>query len=378
MRARYQYGNLMLRKRKKGPDVWQFRWTENGKQVSVLVGTVEKYPTRADAERAVEHLRIKINSQNSQAEFHTATVGGLIDRFMEEEMPAKAFSTGQTYHMYLNHYIRPAWGEVLLEKIKPVPVEHWLRSLSALSDRTKQAIRNLFHLVFQCALRWELAQTNPISLVRQGGKRRNTPRVLRPEEFRTLLAQLVAPYSTMVLVCAGLRLRWGDIDWDLLSVNIQRGIVAGRETTLKSEASRKGLPLDPDLATALLRWRGQTRYANDSDPVFAGATGKPRWQGMILKAYIQPAADRAKIGRIGWHTLRHTYSTLLHARGAPLAVQKELLRHADISTTMNIYTQAVSDDKRQAVTAVVDTLLNRKRRVVRTCTRRKSSSPASH
>ena len=44
MQARYQYGNLTIRKRKKGPDVWQFRWTENGKPKSVLIGTLEKLP----------------------------------------------------------------------------------------------------------------------------------------------------------------------------------------------------------------------------------------------------------------------------------------------------------------------------------------------
>ena len=44
MQARYQYGNLTVRKRKKGPDVWQFRWTENGRLKSVLIGTVEKLP----------------------------------------------------------------------------------------------------------------------------------------------------------------------------------------------------------------------------------------------------------------------------------------------------------------------------------------------
>jgi|SRR5579884_373392 hypothetical protein len=79
MQARYQYGNIMLRKRKKGPDVWQFRWLEHGKQRSVLIGTVEKLPTRADAERAVEHRRIIINSLNPQREFHSVTVGAIID-----------------------------------------------------------------------------------------------------------------------------------------------------------------------------------------------------------------------------------------------------------------------------------------------------------
>jgi integrase len=50
----------------------------------------------------------------------------------------------------------------------------------------------------------------------------------------------------------------------------------------------------------------------------------------------------------GWHTFRRSYATLLHGLGTSLAVQKELLRHADIRTTMNIYTQAVPDDKRAA------------------------------
>ena len=46
MQARYQYGNLTVRKRKKGPNVWQFRWMENGRPKSVLIGTVEKLPTQ--------------------------------------------------------------------------------------------------------------------------------------------------------------------------------------------------------------------------------------------------------------------------------------------------------------------------------------------
>jgi hypothetical protein len=78
MQARYQYGNLTLRKRKKRPDVWQFRWVENGRLKSVLVGTIEKLPAMADAERAFEHLRIMVNAQNPQQQFHRVTVAALI------------------------------------------------------------------------------------------------------------------------------------------------------------------------------------------------------------------------------------------------------------------------------------------------------------
>ncbi|HEX3322060.1 MAG TPA: tyrosine-type recombinase/integrase, partial [Terriglobales bacterium] len=72
---------------------------------------------------------------------------------------------------------------------------------------------------------------------------------------------------------------------------------------------------------------------------------------------LKPAATRAGIGKIGWHTFRHTYSTMLRSAGTDIKVQQELLRHANIQTTMNIYTQAVSDDKRAANRKVVEMVL---------------------
>jgi integrase len=63
------------------------------------------------------------------------------------------------------------------------------------------------------------------------------------------------------------------------------------------------------------------------------------------------------IGRIGWHTFRHSHSTLLHALGVDLKVQQELLRHADVRTTMNIYMQAVPGALREANSKVVRLLI---------------------
>jgi len=107
------------------------------------------------------------------------------------------------------------------------------------------------------------------------------------------------------------------------------------------------------LAELILMHRGRCSYLADSDYVFANTAGNPRWPDGILTDYLKPAAARAGIGNIGWHSFRHTYSTLLHALGAKPAVQKELLRHADIQTTLNIYTQAISAEKREAAAMVV-------------------------
>jgi integrase len=50
---------------------------------------------------------------------------------------------------------------------------------------------------------------------------------------------------------------------------------------------------------------------------------------------------------IGWHTFRHSYRSWLDETGAPMKVQQELMRHASIQTTMNVYGRVMTETKRQ-------------------------------
>jgi integrase len=69
------------------------------------------------------------------------------------------------------------------------------------------------------------------------------------------------------------------------------------------------------------------------------------------------AGIRAGLGPIGWHSFRHSSSTLLHSLQVDLKVQQELLRHSDIRTTMNIYTQVVPNAIRKANSRIVEMVL---------------------
>jgi integrase len=77
----------------------------------------------------------------------------------------------------------------------------------------------------------------------------------------------------------------------------------------------------------------------------------------IQRDHLLPAGLRAGLGLLGWHSFRHSYSTLLRSLQVDLKVQQELLRHSDIRTTMNIYTQAVPDAMREANSKVVEMVL---------------------
>ena len=73
-----------------------------------------------------------------------------------------------------------------------------------------------------------------------------------------------------------------------------------------------------------------------------------------MRNLIRPAAVELGITeRIGWHTFRHTYSSLLRATGADIKVMQELLRHASSRVTLDTYTQAVTTQKRKAQSEVI-------------------------
>ena len=111
--------------------------------------------------------------------------------------------------------------------------------------------------------------------------------------------KLEEPYRDMVITiaCLGLRvselvgLRWGDIDFENLTLKIQRSFVRGVIYSTKTEASEGILPLDADLAEMLLARRTRSPYTTDSDYVFSGDSGKVRWPESMLHDHIKPAAS---------------------------------------------------------------------------------------
>jgi integrase len=152
-------------------------------------------------------------------------------------------------------------------------------------------------------------------------------------------------------------LKWRDINFQSNEISITRSIVFQVVGPCKTEASQKPIPLDAYLAEALRTWREYTPYQKPDDWVFASpATSgkKPYWGQTIMRSFIRPAAVKIGIAQhIGWHTFRHTYSSLLAATKADIKVMQELLRHASSRVTLDTYTQAVTIHKRRAQSRVI-------------------------
>jgi len=270
----------------------------------------------------------------------------------------------KTYRGYIRKWIKPRWGSLCLDEIKAVEVEAWLRRLS-LARSSLAKIRSILSILFNHACRYELFDRNPMRFVRQGAKRRRAPDVLTAAEIKELVDHLPLRERTLVLLAAstGLRqselfgIKWRDVDLKRGELSVVRSIVFGVVGRCKTESSQKPVPLHPLLGEALLTWRKACKFTGYDDWVFASRLHKgrrPYWGASILRNYIRPVAESLNIQKhIGWHTFRHTYSTLLRSVGAEFKVMQELMRHSTLRTTMDVYTQAVAPAKHAAQAAVL-------------------------
>src|SRR6202007_2955301 len=118
---------------------------------------------------------------------------------------------------------------------------------------------------------------------------------------------------------------------------------------------RAEVSIPQDVLDSLRTWKELTPYQSPDDWVFASpATGgkRPFWPDSMLAQDIQPIAESAGIGRIGWHTFRHSLSSW-GKEALKLEETKELLRHANLQTTSDIYGGLSLDAKRAAQVRLV-------------------------
>jgi integrase len=79
---------------------------------------------------------------------------------------------------------------------------------------------------------------------------------------------------------------------------------------------------------------------------------------MMLRSHIRPVLKRLGITKkIGWHSFRHGFSNLLRENKVEIKTAQDLFRHANSRTTMDIYHQTVTEERRSAHALAFKSLL---------------------
>lgn len=371
-RERYQHGSIRKVPRSQG-FAWEFRYystdSEGKRKLKVQTFDPAKFPTERDVRKAVEPQLAALNSGTLAGKLN-ATLGTIIDRYYkdEDQFPSLRHSTQTTNKSLIELHIRPKFGKTRLSDVTALSVNNWLKTLPV-GAASKARARNIISKLLDLAMLWEyipFMESNPMRLVKVKGstKRQKSLTVISPAEFKSLVEILPEPNNLMVLVCGclGLRvsetlgLKWRDFDFDDKSITISQVFTHGKVQELpKTDASGGPLPVPPRLVEILKAWKAKQQH--DYSWVFPGKRGSPYSDSTILTDYLKPAAKKLGIVGLGWHTFRHSYRTWMSSQNIDTATMKDLMRHADISTTMNVYGKTLTAELRAANMLVAGQLL---------------------
>lgn len=379
MRTSFQSGSVIRVPLKSG-DAWRFRYRSDGVQRSEFLGTVAALPTKAHAEKAADRFRRQINTL-----IEVVTIADLIAKFWLQCPPDRP-ATAHSYRSIFNR-IEAEFGQMRVDAFTAniLAVESWLKGLKVIGRHPKggkpmpvsplyrSQVRNLLHLLIERAMLWGHlpVDRNPMETIRlkNGSQRKKELTILTLDQYQALLDDPELPLlvKTMIQVTTslGLRvsellgLRWSDISFPDATIQIQRSVVNGQANDTKTVSSKQVLPLHESIIGVLLEWR-------NSNPIISGwvfgspRTGRPYDRDSLRAEYLQPAGERIGVKHLGWHSLRHLYRAMLREVDTPIEVQKNLLRHSKLATTMDVYGGRSRVEELRPANARVVSILARK------------------
>jgi integrase len=342
------------------------------------------------------------------------TVGQYLERWLSDAVaPNLAPLTHATYESHVRNFIVPGIGHIRLDRLRVADVQAWLNRLPAQcqccahgrdaqraekgrarccavgkcceafpSARTVKDVRTVLRSALSNAMRDELVERNVAALVRIPKQRRRKVVPWSSEEARRFLESARSEhdplYAAYVLVLVlGLRkgevlgLTWPAVDLDAGTLVVDHQLQRVRRELLhretKTEASDAELPL-PDLVVRALAERRAAQFAERDAAgiawrglpegphlVFTGRYGTPI-DPRTLNRRLTARCDAAGVRRQTVHDARRTCATLLVDLDVHPRVIMRVLRHADLSVTMEVYARASSDATREALRRLGDSL----------------------
>ena len=372
----YQRGSIRQIKKRAGL-TWIIRYRvtrPDGKRVehNQVIGLVKNFPKDADALREVDRLGVlvRINEEmpDARVRFKALAEHYLQSDFGEDAVRPKSSTTIPIVEHYVRDYVVRRWSNEIADDITPLAVQRWLKSLNTekkLAWSTVSKIRGIMARIYRIGLIHGLVTKNPVEHVETRSKTNYKAILVTPGQTLTILESLPNPlHYALVLTCAAtalraseiLSLRWSDILWAEERIRISKRWAKGEDGETKTEASDAYVPLHPVLAERLQYWHLRSPHSQPEDFVFPSIreNGRiPLYASTFVADYLRPAAidagvPVAKGKRFGLHNFRHSLSTFLVNSKIQARTVQGLLRHANVKTTLNLYTQADGDETRAA------------------------------
>lgn len=259
--------------------------------------------------------------------------------------------TRRTYRRDMERWAFPYFARYRLADVEPPDVREFIAHLEAagLRPASVRSVLAPVRAMYATALEDGQIIRNPTAAVRVTGRRDGDEqqgrevRALTRAELSRLLAEIPPEWRLLfeLLAHTGLRiseavgLEWGDVVFgERPRLQVRRQDCRGEVGELKSEHSRRDVPLAPGMAGRL--WViGADRPGTDR--VFTSPLGLRLNDGNIRRRVLGPAARAAGVPWVTFHSFRHTSASLLFAAGRDVKQVQEWLGHSDPGFTLRTY-----------------------------------------
>lgn len=282
-------------------------------------------------------------------------------------------ATIQHYENIYKNHIKQALGHYKIIKLKYPTLQKYFNECSNLSKGLQENIKKVLNNVFKYACKCCYIENNPVSLVDLTGieptekKKTITYQELEmiiettknrdcKDSFRndSIVISLYIGYYSGLRLCETLALEKSDFDFINNEIHITKQLDCIEKQTkvlkttnkLKTNSSSAVIPLAEPLKEILVKWFNKNPYNH----VICDIEGNYIHDSFI-KTTLKQISKKTNI-YFHFHMLRHTFISNLANNGVEPQIAKELARHSDIATTMNIYTHVNEDKQKQAINNV--------------------------
>lgn len=325
--------------------------------------------TKKEIEKKIRDYELELNMYGSTLEKAPITLSQWAHTHLFTNMlPTIAASTFERYKgIYDNYIVNSTLGTMQLKNIKQIHLQEYFNNLIHLSTASMKKIQFLLNGCFKSAIKNNLIRTNPLADFKlpTSTKEEKQVEVFTLEEQKSYTQALATEkYGLLFHLTLNTGMRLGEViglKWDYIDLN--NGIITISETVNRSKVYNKDGTYENKLITKspktskgkreipipsfLLKYLRSLKLRSTTDYVFSTSNGTPLTAENVRKYHLR-ICKKAKIKEISFHALRHTYATRLIEAGEHIKTVQELLGHADITTTMNIYTHVLDETKKAA------------------------------
>ena len=298
------------------------------------------------------------------------TFGEVADAWREDNWDRLQFGSYRTYNPAFKRAV-DKFGSRKLEEIKPKDIQLWLKKLGEqYAYKTVANHKTIVSQIYDYAiLNFGAEAYNPCDRVKvPSGLKKGTREALTPDELQAVLSTTKDEFQLGFLILhTGCRLgeanalKMSDVDMEKEQIIISRSTSWRSnqpfEKAPKTDAGIRVVPLLPKLKERLLELnleRADYIVSQGHKPLTLSAIER-RWESWCrnhgLAIEVQREATPGNKHTTVWkptvdrHQIRHEYATILYEAGMDPKAAQQLLGHAQISTTMDIYTH-ISEKKR--------------------------------